>query len=256
MNTIAKPTTTLSAHWYDKAGNPCHFVPKKDGTGTRPSTIADARKNGWLPSVTTIIKILDKPALTNWLIEQAVLAVVTSPRLPGEADDAFIERVLHTERQQDEEGKAARDLGTEIHDAVEAAYRGEIITGDMATYVNAVQQELTRFGTIQAIESVVVGPSYAGKLDLLFYGEFATVVDMKTTKKLPKSSWPEHRLQLAAYAAELQNNSRPIKTANCYISTTEPGKVVVHENPPWKEDYENGFIPMLKLWQWLNNYRP
>ena len=81
-------------------------------------TLADARKLNLVPGVSTILKVLAKPELTNWLIEQAVLSVMTSPRLAGEEPDAFIKRVLGEDKQAGEAAKA-RDLGTDIHNELE-----------------------------------------------------------------------------------------------------------------------------------------
>ena len=66
-------------HFYTEYnGNiePRHFVPMtKDPTLDRPSRVADAKKAAkkgeiWFPSVTTVLNILDKPALVNWKIDQ------------------------------------------------------------------------------------------------------------------------------------------------------------------------------------------
>src|SRR4026207_2033828 len=91
-------------HWYDPiAGEPRHFIQKKDGSGTRPSTIADARKNNWLPSVTTVLKVLAKPALTEWLCRNAATAALTTPRIDGEALDAFLERIMRKDATDEAE---------------------------------------------------------------------------------------------------------------------------------------------------------
>ena len=56
-----------SAHWYSAAGQACHEVPNKSKPGTsRPTTLRDARTMKLLPSVTTILGLLDKPQLTDW----------------------------------------------------------------------------------------------------------------------------------------------------------------------------------------------
>jgi hypothetical protein len=65
MAILTKPALG-SSHWYSLDGKPCHTVPNKDGDGTRTTTLRDARKLQLLPSVTTIIGILDKPQLTKW----------------------------------------------------------------------------------------------------------------------------------------------------------------------------------------------
>ena len=80
----------------------------------RKTTLADARKLGLVPSVTTILKVLAAPALESWKIEQACLALLTSPRQADERDDAFVKRILQTDRVQDQEAAAAAERGTEI----------------------------------------------------------------------------------------------------------------------------------------------
>jgi hypothetical protein len=59
------------SHWYSLNGRPCHTVPNKDGDGERNTTLREARKLGLLPSVTSIIGILDKPQLTKWKMREA-----------------------------------------------------------------------------------------------------------------------------------------------------------------------------------------
>ena len=53
-------------HWYSRTGEPMHWVKRASGEGTRPTTLADARKLDLLPSVTTILRTLDKPPLNRW----------------------------------------------------------------------------------------------------------------------------------------------------------------------------------------------
>ena len=47
-------------HWYTRDGVPVHTQPKADGKGERPTTLRDARKLAFLPSVTTILKVISK----------------------------------------------------------------------------------------------------------------------------------------------------------------------------------------------------
>src|ERR1700679_184706 len=96
-----------SAHWYGKDGTPQHTIMGKTTGKPRPTTIADARKNDWLPSVSSVLKCLHKPALERWKIGQSVLACMTAVRNPGEELDAFIDRVLNVEEQQHQEANAA-----------------------------------------------------------------------------------------------------------------------------------------------------
>ena len=49
-------------HWYDTNGNPQYEIKRKDGR-MRATTLRDARKYGWVPSVTTVMDIVGSPGL-------------------------------------------------------------------------------------------------------------------------------------------------------------------------------------------------
>ena len=66
-------------HWYYPDGRSLHTVPKKDGTGERNTTKADARKLGLFPSVTAITKIVANPSLDRWKQNQMLEACVNNP---------------------------------------------------------------------------------------------------------------------------------------------------------------------------------
>jgi len=58
-------------HFYTQTGEPRHFVEMKTRPGeVRPTRTTDAKKEGWVPSVTTILDVLGKPALIDWKIDQ------------------------------------------------------------------------------------------------------------------------------------------------------------------------------------------
>lgn len=256
--TAARVYKSDSAHWYTPEGVAAYDQPKADGEGRTPTTLRHARKLNLLPSVTTILRVLDKPALNSWLVEQAVLACLTAPRLPNEPLDAFIRRVLQVEQQQEQESAKARDLGTAIHAAIECALNVQPIADDLTAYVLPAVEACKRdLGSVAFTEKIVVGRGYAGKADAGFHtGTLLTLVDFKTTKTIPKRPYDEHRLQLAAYASALAQVVRqPIRTANCYISTTEPGKFAVLINEPWPLDYD-AFTHLVAYWQWANDYVP
>src|SRR3982750_1919915 len=83
-----------ASHWYLPDGTPFYEVEKKDGSGKRPATLADARKAGALPSVTNVLGVLAKPGLDAWRIEQGIVAALTLPRRADEPLDAFAHRVV------------------------------------------------------------------------------------------------------------------------------------------------------------------
>lgn len=263
------------SHFYTTTGEPRHFIPKKDGSGNRPSTIADCRKNGWVPSPTTVLKLLAKPGLQDWLIKQSVHAVVTAPDVPGEGLDAKIDRILNQERQQDEESRIAADRGTQIHDAlhllsacvIEPEIDHGTISPELSPWVFPAWNHVRSIGTPIASEIVLVGDGYAGRTDLIIRkhdSPIEIVVDYKTTGKLPeKGAWPEHRIQLSAYSrarsVSLAKQAHsfasvfPIGTANLYISTKEPGRFVWCDNSATLERDYAMFRHLLEYWRIANN---
>lgn len=264
--TNARVHSESASHWYRQDGSPCHQVPKAKGGGMRNTTIADARKQQLVPSVTSILDLLHKEALVAWRIEQAVLAVATTPRIQGEGDDDFIHRVLHAERVQDQESQKARDIGTRIHRAIEKLFAGGPV-GDpeIEDWVMPAYQFALASGNWNASELSLANSEFGGTLDLVqnsMDGSRRILTDFKSTKKLPaKGAWPEHRLQLAAYAKLYRDRIDcpfPIDTRNIYISTVDQGMFVCCEHEPgsWQSAYENGFAPLLKHWQWAREYRP
>lgn len=239
---------------------PAYETPKKDGSGMRAVTLADARKLGLLRSVTNYLNCLARPALESWKIEQAVLACLTSPRREGEALDEFVKRVLQVDQEQRQEAKAAAERGNQIHDALASAFLGEDYDQSLTPWIFPAFTEIRKLvpRTI-AVETILVGLGYAGRVDLIGEdGACEWVIDWKSTRKLPdKGSWPEHLLQLSAYAASRQmQTAMQIQTANVYISTAEEGKFVCWINPPWLETFEHGFKPIVEHVCWRDAYDP
>jgi hypothetical protein len=52
-------------------------------------TLRDARKFGWYPGVTSIIKCAAAPGLETWKQNQVLMAALTLPRVEGETSDSF-----------------------------------------------------------------------------------------------------------------------------------------------------------------------
>jgi len=259
MTTAAMTVKSEGSRYYWPNGQPCYEIPKKSGKGMKKPNITDAREMGLVPSVTTILKVANKPALNAWLMEQAALAVLTTPRLEGEGLDAFVKRVLQDEQVQDEEASAAADKGSAIHGAIEAAIQGKPWDGVWEPYVKSVFPVIESLGKIVWSEKIVVGDGYAGRADILLENDRnLTLLDFKTTKSMPKKqSWDEHRMQTAAYAETIGNSGdRHILTGNIYISTILPGEVQLFLQEDWKRTYGLGFRKLLEYWQFINDYTP
>ena len=66
------PEQAETGHWYDRAGKPCYQQTTAKGA-LRGTDLRDARKQGLVPSVTTVLSVLAKPALETWKVKQGIL---------------------------------------------------------------------------------------------------------------------------------------------------------------------------------------
>jgi len=115
-----------SGHWYDAEGRSAHVVLGKNGK-ERNTTVADARKMGLLPSVTSVQSILEKPQLTAWKISTAVESALTLPKEEDETLEEYARRVVEDSRAQT---KKAAEHGTAIHAEMENILLGRACSTD------------------------------------------------------------------------------------------------------------------------------
>ncbi len=225
-------------HWYDSAGLPAYEVQKADGSGLRPTTLADARKHNLSPSVTTILGIVDKPALTRWKQDQIMKAMLALPYNPKHHElEAYKKRIYAMSMDV---GRVAADKGTEIHDALEHCMKHGGIAPEMEQFVNPVIELLdSTFGLVQwQPEASFTHPErFGGKCDLhltpCYEYPNGIILDYKTksTENFSKvKAYDEHCMQLVAYREGLG-----LPQAECYnlfISTHTPGELMLHK---WEE---------------------
>src|SRR5262245_60719346 len=175
-----------ASHWYLRDGTPFHEIAKKDGTGNRPVTLADARKVRALPSVTNVLGILAKPGLEAWKIEQGIIAALTLPRIEAEPLDAFAHRVVTDMGAQVEK---AADFGSAIHSACEVYAANKELPEDpkvrlhLEAWCRWFDENVER---VECMETVFVHyeHGYAGRVDMVakLRGLGWAVVDFKTQK--------------------------------------------------------------------------
>lgn len=163
-----------SGHWYKPNGEACHEVPAKSKPGTmRATTLADARKMGLLPSVTTVLDLLDKPNLTDWKLEQVSsewhrrLKVLVGPaeNLRNYADVAggvapmafapFDE--LHAEicERAFQQVEDAADAGKLIHGAAELVLSGRDYDQDELVFLPELRERFPMRTFIDPIRAFV-----------------------------------------------------------------------------------------------------
>ena len=244
-----------SQHWYDRNGAPAYSVIAKNGV-PRPTTLRDARKLNLVPSVTTILNVAAKPALEAWKLNQMMYACLTLPRVDGETEERFIERIVKDSKEQ---AKKAAERGTTIHGVIESFYEGIYLADYMDYQVGVDKAMQASFGDPEwATEKSFCNElGFGGKVDLHSKSGQGIVVDFKTkefTDPNTVDAYDEHAMQLAAYRVGLGiPNAR---CANVFISVTEPGLVKVVE---WSEEKMDRawkmFQSLLTYWQVKNDHR-
>ena len=256
MTLIATSHSSESGHWYNRDGEPRYTIIGKNGK-LRNTTLRDAREFNLVPSVTTILGVADKPALTAWKQEQVLLAALTLPRDQDESEAVYIKRIMEDSKMQ---GRNAADLGTDIHAAIQSFYEGRK-ESRFPFHVAACDKALkTSFGDVKWIceRSFFHEMGFGGKSDLYTAEGSGIVVDIKT-KDFDENSigkvkpFDEHMMQLAAYRVGLGVPNA--LCANVFASRTNPELVVVHQ---WAEDdIQRGwlmFCALLNFWQLKNNH--
>lgn len=252
-----------SQHWYDRDGKAVFEVPKAKGGGMRATTIADARKLGLYPSVTTVLSVLAKPQLVDWQLGQVAGKAYSNPPQDGESQEDYARRIISASQEQ--VGEAA-DLGTAIHAALEAHFKGEPVADDYQQFVAPVAALATKEGITfreHELRLVNANDGYAGTTDAVFTDSigFNGILDFKSRKTKPGQKcepWETEPMQIAAYCVAKFGSIKYNTTgANVYISTTEPGRVeIVTYSATQLEESWSAFQAALKLWQYLKGYRP
>jgi hypothetical protein len=249
-----------SGHWYARNGEPMYEVPTADGKRMRAATLADARKHGWYPGCTSIIKCAAAPGLELWKQKQVLLAARTIPHVEGESDEDMISRIL---ADAGEQARKAREGGTEAHAALQGHYEGKPPSEAMWPIVQGVVKELgTHFGERHWIPELPVAHplGFGTKSDLHCRAELPIVLDFKGTdfdeaERVKLKTWDEHAMQLAATREALR-----MPEARCgivYYSRNNPGLarfIDVDES-----DLDRGwamFRSLLGYWKASKNYYP
>lgn len=221
---LSGPTTRASEgqHWYDRDGTPRYEVLRADGKGMRPATLRDARKHGWYPGVTSIIKCAAAPGLERWKQDQSVLSALTLPRRGDEAHDVLLGAIRN---DAEEQARKARDWGTRFHAAIQGHYEGATPDADLLPWVECVVASIdANFpGREWTPEKPCAHPlGFGTKADLSCAD---ALIDFKGSDfdetKAPKlETWDEHHMQLGATREALKRPQS--EGAICYVSRQKP----------------------------------
>ena len=230
-----------SGHWYAFDGTQVLEVPKKTGGGMKKVTLREARELDLCRGVTSYLKRLDKPPLTNWKIDQAILATLRlPPRRADETEGDYIARVKIEAMAQVE---AAAGKGTEIHAAVQAHIGGETVDPAMREHVDGILAKLPTQGGPWRAELGVAHPNGFGtKVDLL---NDVYLLDFKSKDGDQASLdeeplYAEHEMQLVAGMMAVIEGYPPRCGRLCaahrklgivFVSRTHPGACSIRWMP-------------------------
>lgn len=170
-----------------------------------------AEKDLFVPGVTSILGILDKPALLPWAAKMAGEYVKIN--LPENAPREQIEAVCEKAKTEYNTIKeAAGDVGTQVHAIAESLFKGqpvEIPTDPLVINGLKALQEWISENNVQPIDTELITFSksayFAGTMDLLasVNGKL-TQVDLKTGSGI----YNEHYFQTAAYKFAWEEDNR------------------------------------------------
>jgi hypothetical protein len=194
---------------------PQRQVTKVDRRGTR---YYDVEGVGELPSVTTILNVIAKPALIGWArnvaLEKVRLTLMEST--PPSTEEEIDRLIDVAKRRPDEVRDTAANFGTQAHIAIDNYLAGlpydstpeiEVVMDNFKAWQNESGFE------IQMAEQVVYSEEhrYAGTFDGIgSLGDSLVVLDWKTSNR----AYPEMGLQVAAYAkAFTEMHKLPISEA-------------------------------------------
>ena len=225
-------------HFYDRTGKPCYEVANASKPGElRPATVADARKHGWMPSVTEVLGIIGDPGLEWWKIRTHIEAALTEPR-DGRALDDMIPSIR---ANAEEFSKVAREMGTAVHDTIEGLVRCYLDdTFGFIADPRVPQATIDEFEAWYIDHGVHPSPGgiersfaceygWGGRIDLDgIVDGMPTVVDWKTqgtTPGRPFRYYPKWGAQLASYAYGIGHHIEEVNLMNVVFSTTEPGRM-------------------------------
>lgn len=166
--------------------------------------------NGTLcPSVTQILKVIDKPALPRWAAKEAMAYVEANLR-PGQALDEIQIANLCREGKAAPWKKAsdAADIGSLVHKFAEEWALGHGPQMPVHPLARQCAEQFLQWWENHHVEVIAAerkvyhqGRNYAGTVDLIANVNGRRVIaDFKTSTGI----WPEYRLQLAAYASAYQ----------------------------------------------------
>jgi hypothetical protein len=209
-----------------------------------------------VPSVTNVIGMLDKPALSRWSALEVAKGAYKMRHALTEMDEAEAVGIL--KQLPWSKADRAADRGTDIHEWLEAALLGRELpplADEAQKYWPAAQGWLDWFdGTVLATEQTFFHDDYAGTADLVCdVGGERWLVDFKTSKGLYESV--ALQLSALAYAHMLPDGTDNwTYTRLVAVRIGEDGWEMADVTDP--EGSFGAFLGLLDVWRWKHAGKP
>ena len=223
------------SHWYTK-----------DAQLLVDATLRDARKKGYRPGVTDVLKTRANPGLDIWKEDQIILSAW---QFDPEAFDSFEDYRNAVRRQAQERRSAAPSEGSKIHGHIARMMRAYEHGASVSEWQGILEGEVDKLImmsvldwyrdsdiTATAIEESFSSPlGWAGTVDL--YGHrngHPVILDWKTTGTLNADGDPKRVQFYRAYCEQLVAYAHGMDVphadlVNVSISRDEPGRIEVRE---------------------------
>lgn len=230
-----------------------------------------------LPSVTSILGAINKPALVNWAAKQeremvfaAVRKILPDPSIKRENFIPSLELAVGKEKAHSKALTAAATIGSEAHGYVEWHVRRllgqeagkEPAVSEKALWAAMACQDWMKAVnlSVSLVENVVFSKrhGYAGTLDLagdvdVEGGRVTAIVDFKTGKAI----YREAHLQVAAYGfATVEMGLTDTMPAGCIVRLpkvdTDPDFEVCMISAERMKALHKVFLSVLELWKFLD----
>lgn len=226
-----------------------------------------------LPSVTTILSVISKPALHKWIenttkaavMEAAADLYVDLQRLPPMSRVAYVaslEQRLGRARATERESQKALEIGSQAHALIEWTLRrqlGQVVGPRPATTPPAEWAFMAFEDWAQSVDlqPIVIEQTvwsrthrYAGTMDVLaMVNGRRTLLDWKTSKGI----YAEYELQAAAYQHALETMGHGVCDGGALIvrlpKLERDPAFEVHVCRP-AEELMPTFLAARALWQW------
>ncbi len=206
--------------------------------------------------VTSIVGIINKPALINWAINATTDYIIANKERLGEE---FASVIKESKSASHNISVEARELGTRVHSFADRWFPDNKF--ELVQELLKIDDEKERKAISAFIEFLKNNKierqfgerkiyskkyKYAGTVD--FVGKInneLVVADYKTSSAI----YPEYFLQTAAYAQALEEELKIKIKKTMIVRVSKTGRLEVKENQNWKKDVPV-FLASLDVYKW------